>query len=121
MVFLSCALVATPAVASPEDVLRDYREHNSQITQCHPREDYIAARELPADEEYGDFSGAIDQALGRPALVGTPDRPCPAADQGSGSSSAGTAALVLVPAAALALIGAGLAVRRKRRRGETTE
>ena len=118
---LACAIVAPAAVGSPDDVVADYTAHNAQITQCHSREDYVAARELRVDDEYGDFPGAIDTALANPKLVGTAAQPCPAVEASS-SSGLTTAALLLIPAAGLLAVAGAIVLRRRRAAGaDTTE
>lgn len=109
------------AIAAPQDVLADYDAHNGQITECHPREDYIAARRLEnTGGAYGDLPGAIDAALARPALVGTAERPCPAA-AAAASSGVGTAAYIAAPIALAGLLGAVFLARRSRRAQQTTD
>ena len=100
------------AFASGQDVINDYIDGGT-ISSCHPREDYDAARKLPVDPTYGDPQGAIDDALANPALVGTPERPCPAASTPGDSGGSGVA-LILIPVAALVLGGAILLARRRR-------
>lgn len=113
--------MAPAAIAAPQDVLADYDAHNGQITECHPREDYIAARGLETTGgAYGDLAGAIDDALARPAVVGTAEHPCPAPAKTS-SSGVGAAALIAAPIALVVLAGAVLLARRSRRSDPTMD
>jgi len=111
---LGCVIAPASAIAAPQDVLDDYNANNAIIAECHSAEDYAAARNLPNDGEvYGDLQGAIDEALTKPELVGTPEKPCPETDEESGSG-VGTVALIAIPVAAALLVGAVLVARRRR-------
>lgn len=117
---LGCALAPASAPAAAQDVLDDYKVNNAVIAECHSEADYAAARNLPNDAEvYGDPQSAIDDAMANPALVGTPERPCPSATGGSGVGL-GTAAAIAIPVAAL-LLGGAVLIARRRRRADTTD
>lgn len=116
------ALIATVSIAgtalgSPRDVINDF-DDNGVIDFCHDKADYDAARKENFSSVYGDPQGAIDTALANPALVGTPEKPCPPVDEDEGGGI-GSAALVAIPVGlcvvALALVFGG---RRRRDSGE---
>ncbi len=116
---LGCLLVGvTSARASVQDVMTDYDDNNGVITRCHDREDLIAARRVDVAEGYGDPQGAIDAALARPELVGTPERPCPPATdtEAAGGGGWGGRHLGVVIGLQGIVLGAVLWLRRRRLR-----
>ncbi len=119
---IGCILAPASAIAAPQDVLDDYNAHNASITECHSEADYREAPNLPnaTAEVYGDLQGAIDEAMRKPELVGTAERPCPATTEADGSGI-GTTALIVVPVAALLLVGAVVVARRRRTDGADGE
>ncbi|HEX4932474.1 MAG TPA: hypothetical protein VFV33_04790, partial [Gemmatimonadaceae bacterium] len=74
-----------------------------------------AARREGVISAYGDLGDAIDTARERPELVGTAERPCPAAAAASdGGPGVGTALLVGIPVG-LCAIALAMLYRARRR------
>lgn len=101
-------------------VLADYEANGATITQCHDREDYVAARASQDEPGYGDLAGAIDLALDTPALLGTPERPCPTSGAVSGGGDGGwggRSLLVVIGLQVLLLLVVAALRRRQLARG----
>ena len=116
---LLIALIATvsitgTALGSPRDVINDFLD-NGSIDVCHPKADYDGARTESVDSQYGDFQGALDQALATKELVGTDAAPCPTAAALPDTDSGSSVALIAIPVA-LAFIALAMVLGGKRRR-----
>jgi len=115
---LLIALIATVSLAgtaygSPKDVINDFLD-DGIIGVCHTRADYNAARREGVISAYGDLGAAIDTARERPDLVGTAEKPCPAAAASDGGPGVGTALLVGIPVG-LCAIALAMLYRGRRR------
>ena len=125
---LLIALIATvsitgTALGSPRDVINDFLD-NGSIDACHPKADYDGARTEAVDSQYGDFQGALDQALAKTELVGTDTAPCPAVAPSDTEDSGGTSVALIAIPIALAFVALAMVLGGKRRRageGSDTE
>jgi hypothetical protein len=123
---LLIALIATvsitgTALGSPRDVINDFLD-NGSIDVCHPKADYDGARTESVDSQYGDFQGALDQALANTDLVGTDAAPCPAAAAPGENDSGGVSVALIAIPIALAFVALAMVLGGKRRRaGESSD
>lgn len=110
------------ALGSPRDVINDFLE-DGVITVCHSKADYDAAKKEEVQSVYGDYQGALDEALKNPTLVGTDAQPCPAASEPGDGAGIGNVALIAVPVGlcivALAMVFGGR--RRRAAEGDDTD
>lgn len=102
------------ALGSVSDVINDYRD-SGVIDACHSKADYDVAKTKTVESSYGDYQGALDDALANPALVGTDARPCPAVETKSGGSGLGGVALISIPIV-LVIVALAIVLGGRRRR-----
>lgn len=118
---LLIALIATvsitgTALGSPRDVINDFLDSGT-IDVCHVKGDYDRARKEDVQSTYGDFQGALDDALANPTLVGTDASPCPVTPPESDDDGIGGAALVAIPIG-LGIVALALVLGARRRHAD---
>ena len=102
------AAVPAAVLASPEDVIRDYREADGEVENCYPAEDFDGAIRLlnPQDRLYDDSVGVILTAKARCARA--------AGGAAGGDEGSGIGIWIgIIVAVGVVAIGAGVLSRRR--------